>query len=164
VRAASPPNTPGIARLRTRATQQAPSEQERRRLWTAVSNHSSVCVRSTPTSPPSPQAPSEQERRRLWTAVSNHSSLCVRSTPTRASPFKQPKALDCCENHSSPCVRSTPTRPPNAPLVGLISRSAPSAQAPPNTPTLSPQAHVHYSLFTIFNPPSVQARLLIPQG
>ncbi len=44
----APPNKPRHARLRTRATQQAivSSEQASRRLWTAVSHHSSRGARS----------------------------------------------------------------------------------------------------------------------
>ena len=82
-------------------SQHAPSEQASRRLWTAVSHHSSPCVRSTPTRlhrtsqpqaldcsepsqlslraehacQPPPNTPLRTSSRRLWTAVSHHSSL-----------------------------------------------------------------------------------------
>ena len=35
-------------------------------------------------------------------------SLASRTSP---SPYKQPKALDCCQNYSSPCARSAPASP-----------------------------------------------------
>jgi hypothetical protein len=48
LRTSRSPNTPGIARLRTRPTPQAlvPSDQASRRLWTAGSHHSSQGARS----------------------------------------------------------------------------------------------------------------------
>ena len=76
------PNKPGIREAPySRLSPQAPSQQARRRLWTAVSHHSSLCVRSTPTSTPPNKPLFEPARRRLWTAVRHHNSPSARSAP-----------------------------------------------------------------------------------
>jgi hypothetical protein len=153
----APPNKPGHARLRTRATQQAivSSEQASRRLWTAgrITALGAHRVRAA--------SPSEQARDRE-APYSRH------PTSNRLLRTSQPKALDCWENHSSQGARSArgqPLRtspgsrgsvlappnkqssPPNKPAAGsgLLGASQLSGRAECARPTI-PTSPSHFSL------------------
>jgi hypothetical protein len=111
VRAACPPYQP--------LSQHAPSVPARRRLWTAVSHHSSRGARSArglPSVPaPRPTSPLRISSRRLWTAVSHHSSRGARSA--RGQPSDQ--ARDREAPYSRPPTRPRPLRPSPSQISNL---------------------------------------------
>jgi hypothetical protein len=121
VRAACPPNQPA---LRT-----SPSEQDRRRLWTAVSHHSSRSARSARSLPSEPARPPNK--------------------PLRTS---QPQALDCCEPSqlsgrtkcARPALRTSPSEQDRRRLWTAVShhssRSARSARGLPSEPARAREA------------------------
>jgi len=86
------------------------SQQERRRLWTAVSITAlpahGVRLPALPTRPGNAEVPLGPLPTRPLLLFTIHYFQFPPPLPTRA-----PQALDCCEHHSSPCARSAPTRP-----------------------------------------------------
>ena len=176
VRAASPPNTPGIARLRTRATQHAPSEPARRRLWTAVRITARPRARSArgpppyqPANPPNTpgiarlctratqQAPSEPASRRLWTAVRitalgahevraarppnqpGHARLCTRASPHRTSHLRShwPSLLPI---HPIGPIRPIRPIPPSAGVFFSPFKRLPTLQTRPTSAARKPHS------------------------
>ncbi len=110
------------------------SEPASRRLWTAVSHHSSPRVRSTPTRPPN-TPPLRTSSRRLWTAVSHHSSPCVRSTPT--SPPNKPPSVQASRRLWTAVAPGNPQQ--NTPSPERTPHNPGNAPPKPSTTTLHPQ-------------------------
>ena len=105
-----PPNQPGTARLRTRATQQAiiPLRTSSRRLWTAVSHHSSLwrtecACQPSPTQPgtarlrtrPSPHKPSPNPPFSLLTSLQPAKTALATQTHRTSTSAANSSAIRC---------------------------------------------------------------------
>ena len=140
MRAACPPNQP--------LSPHAPSEQERRRLWTAVSHHSSRGARSAPARPPyqplSQQAPSEQAA--AGSGLLSELQLSLRTEcvcePLRSSPAEGPWTAEACCRFpgASPLARHQSSHPsihpsPNQPFSPLRQPTLPTRPLPIKPPS-----------------------------